>query len=80
MSSSNSSNKTEEEEKNNTIIITLKLSYEESAILEWALIKVTSLIDNGQLPDDLYGAEQTREMISRLMDKVKKEAEKRNNQ
>jgi hypothetical protein len=74
-SSSNSSNKSEEEEKNNTIIA-LKLSYEESAILEWALIKVTSLIDNGQLPDDLYGGEQTREMISRLIDKVKKEAER----
>ena len=56
-----------EEEKNNTI--TLKLSYEESAILEWALIKVTELIDNGQLPD---GGEQTRELVSLLIDKVKK--------
>jgi len=64
MSSSN------EEEKNNTI--TLKLSYEESAILEWALIKVTQLIDNGQLPDGLYGGEQTRELVSLLIDKVKK--------
>jgi|GEM_PF-7100344 len=65
MSSSN------EEETNNTI--TLKLSYEESAILEWALIKVMELIDNGQLPDDLYGREQTRELVSRLIDKVKKD-------
>jgi hypothetical protein len=79
MSSSNSSNIREQEEKNNTII-TLKLSYEESAILEWALIKVTSIIDNGQLPDDLYGGEQTHEMISRLIDKVKKEAERNNHQ
>jgi hypothetical protein len=79
MSSSNSSNIREQEEKNNTII-TLKLSYEESAILEWALIKVTSIIDNGQLPDDLYGGEQTHEMISRLIDKVKKEAERANHQ
>ena len=59
-----------EEERNNTII-TLKLSYEESAILEWALIKVTSLIDNGQLPDDLYGGEQTHKMISRLIQPIK---------
>ncbi|MBV9178642.1 MAG: hypothetical protein JO327_06855 [Nitrososphaeraceae archaeon] len=65
MSSSN------EEETNNTI--TLKLSYEESAILEWALIKVMELIDNGQLPDDLYGGEQTRELVSRLIDKIKKD-------
>lgn len=65
MSSSN------EEETNNTI--TLKLSYEESAILEWALIKVMELIDNGQLPDDLYGREQTRELVSRLIDKIKKD-------
>jgi hypothetical protein len=79
MSSSNSSNIREQEEKNNTII-TFKLSYEESAILEWALIKVTSIIDNGQLPDDLYGGEQTHEMISRLIDKVKKEAERANHQ
>jgi hypothetical protein len=79
MSSSNSSNIREQDEKNNTII-TLKLSYEESAILEWALIKVTSIIDNGQLPDDLYGGEQTHEMISRLIDKVKKEAERNNHQ
>lgn len=79
MNSSNSSNRREEEDEKNSTVITLKLSYEESAILEWALIKVTNIIDSGQLPDDLYGGEQTREMISRLIDKVKKEAE-RNNQ
>jgi hypothetical protein len=64
-------NRKEEDKKTDNNTITLELSYEESAIMEWALIKVIELINNAQLPDDLYGGQQTGKMVSHLIDKVK---------